>query len=264
MTYELQCETLCDHRVHRTNVSFPPFESYRILYIPEPISNDTDIRVWYNDIELKPNDPIFGWKIERDPNSAVEDMLRMIVFKRPIRDFFGVFEISYTVRSEKCRKCFGNLLVYDHALGSVGVGNAYTPLFNTFEMKLMQQITKILFTVAGSSPFEPWYGTSIPESMYQAIRDPAAIKRRLLTDVTLALDKIKNIHFHQSKIQYLHPREILEQVRNVDLKQDDTDPRVFYITVECTTLAGDNILIKRELLMGELFNNLPVRATGTN
>ncbi len=258
MTIEIQAEALCDHKVHREPFTMDWYNDrdYRTIRLTYPIANDA-VRMWCNDREIPRDDPDFGWTLVRDERSAEEDPAHKIILKRPIVMENAIFEVSYTVRSDLCRKCFGNLILYDHMFDRAG-----SIILCAFEQKLMQQIIKILFTQVGSNPFIGWYGTEIPEAVYKGIRDPSGLKRRMVTDVTLALDKLRNVHYHQAKVQYLQPREIIDKVRNVDVMQDANDPRVFYIVVECSTLAGDNLLIKREMFLGEIFNTLPVREAG--
>lgn len=258
MSFELQAETLCDHRVRREFTFMDRINdpSHRELRIFQPISNN-NVRLWYNGVEYAQDHEAFGWKIVVDERSASEFPKKKIVFNRAIRDANGFFEISYTTYSQLCRKCYGRDILYDHAFDSTG-----RLILVLFEQKLIQQVIKILMTKIGSNPFVTGYGTSIPDVIYTAIRDPEGLKSELVTEVSLAIEKQRNIHYYQNEVQYHSPREILDRLIDVQVARSNDDPRVYYIAVEVSTLAGDTTLIRRELFLGELFNSSPIRATG--
>lgn len=258
MTYELQGQALCDHRVHRefTFIDSRLDPDHRSLRLFQPISND-NVRLWYNGEEIPQNAPGFSWSLVLDEFSAKESPRKKIYFARPIRDIAGYFEVSYTVSPDLCRKCYGLGILYDHQFDKAG-----RLILLVFEQKLIQQVTKMLMTLLGSNPFVPGYGTSIPEIIYTAISDPGGLQQQLVTEVSLALEKQRNIHYYQTEVQYLDPREILDQLLNVDVLRSTTDPRVYYIQVQVSTLAGDVLSVERELFLGELFNNLPIREAG--
>lgn len=258
MTYEVQAQALCDHRVHRefTFIDGRLDPDHRSLRLFQPISNDS-VRLWYNGEEVSRNAPGFAWELVLDEFSPPESPRKKIYFSRPIRDIAGYFEVSYTVSPQFCRKCFGLGVMYDHQFDKAG-----KTVMVVFEQKLIQQVTKILMTLIGSNPFVPGYGTSIPEIIYTAISDPGGLQQQLVTEVSLALEKQRNIHYYQAEVQYLHPREILDQLIDVQVLRSTTDPRVYYIQVQVSSLAGDAVLVERELFLGELFNNLPIREAG--
>jgi hypothetical protein len=258
MTIDLQAEALCDHRVHRESyvIDFVVDPDFRVIRLQQPISSD-DVRVWFNDVEVFKDDEAFGWSLQKDELSAEEDPKKKIVFKRPIREFFGVFDVSYSTRIELCRKCFGLGLLYDHSLDSTGT-------FRTVEneQKLIQGMVKFLMTKLSSNPFFTWIGSSIPDVILQGIFNPDLLESQLLTDVSAALQRLKNIQFHQAKVQVLTLKELLDDIISVDVIQDTQDPRIFEITVSASTAAGNEVLIKRELVLGEKFSSLPTRQAG--
>ena len=258
MTYEVQAQALCDHRVHREFTYIDPLvdPDHRSLRIFQPISNE-NVRLWYNGKEYLSSDNAFGWSLVRDEFSSEESPKKKVLFKRAIKDANAVFELSYTVSSFLCRKCFGLGVLYDQAYNTQG-----RILIVNFEQKLMQQIIKILFTRINSNPFVPGYGTTIPDIIYSAIRDDVSLRRQLLTEVSLAISKHKNITNYQSEVQSLTAREIIDSLGTVDVSRSEQDPRVFYISIEVNTLAGDTLLVQRELFMGESFNNIPLREAG--
>lgn len=258
MTYDIQAQALCDHRVHRefTFIDSKLDPDHRSLRLQYPLANN-NVRLWYNGEEVFKNTEGFGWDLVQDEFSPPQDPRLKIYFKRPIRDAAGYFEISYTVPSRLCRKCFGLDILYDHQLDRSG-----RIVTVVFEQKLIQQVIKILMTKLGSNPFASAYGTNIPEIMYSAIRDPAGLVQQLNMEVSLAIEKQRNIHYYQAEVQHLTQREILDQLMNVEVLRSDNDPRVYLIQVEVSSLAGDTILIERELYLGKMLHNLPRREAG--
>ena len=260
MTYEVQMDALCDHKVHREPyyVDWMKDKDLKTLRIFQPLANRS-IRIWRNDKEIPATHTQYGWRIDPDEFSVEPNRLAKVSFKNPVTSYFDYFEISYSVKSEFCRKCYGIGILFDHAIGRDG---KMLKVYN--EDKLIQQITKWLITLRGSNPFFTFIGTNIPESIFQAIRNPGLFQQLTFAEVTRSLDKLKNIHFNQIRVQSMNLREILNTVNSVTVTGDPVDPRVFVIDVIATTSAGAAVQVTRELLVGEnsSFNSLPKRATG--
>lgn len=260
MTYEIQAETLCDHRVHREFAVMDWIEDldYRTLRIPQPISSD-NVRVWINEREILKTDSDNPWELVLDETSTPVDPLKKIVFKKPVYNYYSFFEISYTVRSHNCRKCFGLDVLYDHAYDKKG---RLITIQN--EQMLIQVIIKHLLTKVRSNPYYTWIGSSIPNILYRAIRDIRALQQQLLTDVTITLQKIKNTQNKQAEVQSLDLRQVLNNILDVQVTQPiATDPRYFVIAVEVDTGAGDTVLIERQLVLGEdKMLSAPLREAG--
>lgn len=260
MTYEMQMDAICDHRVHREAyyVDWQKDKDLKTIRIFQSLANQ-NVRLWRNDKEVLPNHPRYGWRIEPDEFSVYPNRKSKIVFNLAVGSYYDYFELSYTVGSEFCRKCYGFGMLFDHAVDRNG---KFLKIQN--EDKLIQQITKWLITLRGSNPFFKFIGTNLPESIFEAIRIPGLFQQLTYSEVTRSLEKLKNIHSKQVLVQQMTLREILATVNSVTIEGDPYDPRVYTISVVATTAAGDAVQVNRELLVGEnsSFNNLPRRATG--
>ena len=258
MTYEMQMWSICDHRVHREmyTMSWEGNSDFRTIRLIQPIS-DQEVRVWYIDKELLQTDVAFGWSLAYDEYSVPEDPKTKIVFNRPIKDINGIFEISYSVRQDLCRKCFGLGLLWDHSIDNLGRLRTIVR-----EEKLEQTILKYLLTIVNSNPFYPFIGTSIPNVIKQKITNAQALQEQVSLDIKLALNRLKNNQINQLDIQILQAEEILDRILLVDVIQDPVDNRIFYINILVSTLAGTEVPVERQLYLGDRFVSLPVRETG--
>lgn len=94
------------------------------------------------------------WSLINDPNTLSDRPTRFIVFDRAIDSASDFVEVSYTTVRQECRRCGGvgveNDWRYDRAGQIIRVRNADL---------LSQEVLKITYTVKGSNPFHPWYGT---------------------------------------------------------------------------------------------------------
>lgn len=258
MTVDARLRVACDHRVHRELVEFDWFEDtdFRTLRFIQPFANNA-VRIWFNGVEVLQNDPVYGWRLLKDEFSADADPKVKLVFNRPIHEHESLFEVSYTSPIRLCRKCLGLGVLYDHGYDKQG-----RIIEVVHEGKLLEHVTKMLLTEITSNPFFLWYGTNIPNQIYQAIRDPAYLEQQIQTEVSLALQKYKNIQFKQSRAQQLDLREILKDILSVVVQMDPDDPRIFYIYVSISTAAGDVIEVDEQLFASDQFASVPNREVG--
>ena len=258
MAKDARLRVACDHKVHRELVEFDWYEDkdFRTLRFIQPFAND-QVRIWFNGQEVLKDDPNYGWRLAKDERSVEDDPKLKVVFKRPIYELFALFEVSYTSPLRLCRKCLGLGILYD-----LGYDRQGRVIEVRNETKLLEHIIKLLLTEITTNPFFNWYGTSIPNQVYQAIRDPAYLEQQLQTEVSLALQKYKNVQFKQSRVQQLDLREILKDILAVVVQSDPDDPRIFYVTVTASTAAGNVITADEQLLAGDQFVSIPSREAG--
>lgn len=257
MTYDIQAEALCDHRVHREIylIDWTTDRDLRQIRLPYPMSN-RDVRIWINEWEVKANDPINGWSILPNEFSVAPERLQKIVFKRPFMDYFQYVEISYNTPIDFCRKCFGIGVLYDHYINSLGKIKTVDK-----EQKLIQQILKNILTVLGSNPFHPYIGTRIAQAIFKALRDPQAFEIQTLQEVENVFNKIKVDQSKLSLVQSVDLRELLADLRDLRV-EPSVDPREYELYITASTQAGNAIVVERELFAGDVFLSGPIREAG--
>lgn len=123
-----------------------------------------------------------GWSIVRDPTTLDDRPSRWIVFDQPLKGFADYVELNYVTVRQECRRCGGIGVENDWVYGRDG---------NTIEVRdealLLQEILKIMFTVQGSNPFNPWYGTGLTDSIGSKLL--GMVQNLIVTEVTTAFSR---------------------------------------------------------------------------
>lgn len=258
MTYDIQAEALCDHRVHREIylIDWATDRDLRQLRLPYPMSN-TNVRLWLNEYEIAADDPINGWSIVPNELSVAPEQLQKIVFKRPFRDYFQYIEVSYNTPIDFCRKCFGIGVLYDHYIDSLGDIKKVDK-----EQKLIQQILKNILTILGSNPFHPYIGTRLAQAIFKAIRDPNSFEVQTFQEVENVLSRLKADQNKVASVQSVDLRELLSDLRDLQVVPNPSDPREYEIYITASTQAGNAVVVERELFAGDVFLSGPIREAG--
>ena len=258
MSYDIQTEARCDHRVHREIYLLDPFtdRDLRQLRIPFPLSNPT-LRVWLNETEVLATDRRYGWSVQPNELSVPPYQLSKLVFRRPMESYSTYIEISYTSPPDFCRKCFGLGVLYDHYIDRKGLVKV-----SRYEQKLIQHIIKHIITKAGSNPFHTYLGTRISLNIYKALRDPSLFESQVLSDIEKLFSIYKINQYKQTSVQRVDLRELLADLTGLELIPNEDDPREYELVLTATTQAGAEIQVERELIAGDTFLSTPIREAG--
>lgn len=258
MSYDIQAEALCDHKVHREIylIDWTQDLDLRQIRLPYPMSN-RDVRIWVNEYEIKSDDPKMGWSIVPNELSVAPEQLQKIVFKKPFKDYFQYVEVSYTSPIDFCRKCYGLGVLYDHFITRTGDVKKVDK-----EQKLIQHLIKNIMTILGSNPFHPYIGTRIAQAIFKALRNPQAFETQTLLDIENVFSKYKLNQYKQAEVQSVDLRELLSDLRDLNIVPNNLDPREYELYITATTQAGNTILVERELFAGDLFLSGPIREAG--
>jgi phage baseplate assembly protein W len=187
-----------------------------------------------------------GWSIVRDPSTLDDRPTRLIVFDQPLKGFADYVELNYVTIREECRRC-----------GGVGVENdwVYGHHGNTIEVRdealLLQEILKIMFTVQGSNPFNPWYGTGLTDSIGSKLL--GMVQNLIVTEVTTAFSRWQSIKKQQEEAvgQFVSDREFPFQLLNVQVEQSTQDPTVIFLTSTIKSRSGSPVQIERGIRLPE-------------
>lgn len=175
-----------------------------------------------------------GWSLVRrqddeDPNA------RKLVFNEPLPVLDDIFEVSYYTRRQVCRRCMALGIENDLKHSQDG-----QPVLAENQTLLLQEVEKIIFTIRGSHPFHEWYGTSILDLIGNKIVGGGQIvEARLAAEISNAISRYRQIKEEQSRYQPVSDAEFLQQVTEINVEQDSSDPTIFYVSIGLRSRSGE-------------------------
>lgn len=187
------------------------------------------------------------WPIAASQAAEIE-WIKPIQFKGLVYNFEVEGDNSYIANGigvHNCRRCHG-VAVYDDIqfsrLGSVKL------IRN--ELKLLQDMEKIVITVITSNPFHIWYGTSLETLIGEADRTRVALVPLMQREVFNALSKLRELEFAQARYQLVTITETIDQVLGVNVIQQEVDPTHYEIVAFVTSLAGNTLEVNKQIRVG--------------
>jgi phage baseplate assembly protein W len=187
-----------------------------------------------------------GWEIIKDKNN-MDPHARVIRFHEPLRTDDDIFEVSYHTVRGVCRRCMGLGIENDFRHDRKG-----DPIFVENQRLLLQEVEKIVFTVKGSNLFHRWYGTSISELIgTKIVGGGQYVETQLVTEVSDALERYKQIKEQQSRYQPVSRKEMLQRIVSIEVKQDKYDATVFDVSIVLESQSGELEQITDTLLVGD-------------
>jgi len=183
-----------------------------------------------------------GWSAINDPNTLSDRPTRLLVFDEPLLGFNDFVEIDYTTVRQECRRCGG--LGVENDWRSDGEGKVVV-LQN--EDLLLQEVTKITYTVKGSNPFFPWYGTSIVESIGKKMAAGGVVQNLIVSDIYEAFRRWQSIKKDQEEKvgQEVSDEEFPFRLLSVNLTPSIDDPTVIFIDAVVQNRSINPIHISR-------------------
>lgn len=116
------------------------------------------------------------------------------------------------------------------------------------EVKLVQDILKVLFTATGDNAVHPWYGTPLLSRVVGAAWDDEILQSEISSAIQYGLNNIKTLQqLQQRDNQFLTPRELLASIADIQAKFDPVDKRKLAIKVD--VVARSNELISETFLI---------------
>ena len=108
--------------------------------------------------------------------------------------------------------------------------------------KLRQDIVKIILTELGDNKFHPQYGSNVGTVQVGTVQDEAFLKQDLISSAQDALKNLIALQRSQAKRQYLSPSEIIVDIKNIEIKRDTIDPRMYNIFISVLTQELDLVV----------------------
>lgn len=185
-----------------------------------------------------------GWSIVNDPNTLDDRPTRLVLFDEPMKGTDDYVELNYTTVRQECRRCGGlgveNDWAYDGHGKIVKVQDADL---------LVQEIVKITYTVQGSNPFQPWYGTNIVNSIGKKLSASGIVQNMIVQDIYGAFNRWQSVKKQQEEKagQFVSDEEYPFRLLSVNLQQSDQDPTVIFVNAFVQNRSSKPIQISRGL-----------------
>lgn len=185
-----------------------------------------------------------GWSIVSDPNTFAERPTRLVVFDEPLKGFQDFVELNYSTVRQECRRCGGLGIENDWRYD--GHGKVIKALN---ENLLLQEMLKAMYTVRGSNPFHPWYGTSIINSVGKKLTSSGILQNMIVSDIYEAFRRWQSIKKQQEEVvgQQVSDEEYPFRLQSVTLQQSDQDPTIIFVNATVQNRSNKPIQIERGL-----------------
>ena len=102
-------------------------------------------------------------------------------------------------------------------------------------LKLKQDIIKIILTDLGENKFHPNYGSQLGSFKVGFYADDRLMSMDIESSVKKALDNLISMQRSQARTQALSPAEIIVDVLNVSTSRDENDPRMYNVFISVLT-----------------------------
>ena len=192
-------------------------------------------RIWHGELVAP------GWTVVSNPLSLADRPNRWIVFDEPLNSFQDFVEISYSTVYQECRRCGGLGMENDWVYGKLG---------DVAEVRedalLLQEITKLIYTVKGSNIFNLWYGTGLLTLVGSKVSMMSLLQNMIVSDVTQAFTRWQSIKKQQEDIgQYVSDREYPFRLVSVNAYPSNQDPTVIYVDITVMNRSMEPIQLTR-------------------
>ncbi len=167
-----------------------------------------------------------AWSVVNDPNTLLDRPLKLIVFDQPLRTTANHVEIDYATVREECRRCggIGRESDWRYAQGKVVEARD--------EVLLIQEFSKALFTIKGSNPFAPWYGSDLERRIGGKQLSGGLVKNQITQDVHETWRSYQSIkRQYEQQGARLTDAEYPYQLNQVSVTDHPTDPTILYLHV---------------------------------
>ena len=192
-------------------------------------------RIWHGTLVAP------GWTIVSDPLSVASRPNRWVVFDEPLKSFQDYVEVSYSTVYQECRRCGGLGTENDWIYGKLGDVAEVRD-----ETLLLQEVTKLIYTVKGSNTFNLWYGTGLLTLVGSKVSMMSLLQNMIVSDVQQAFTRWQSIKKQQEAIgQYVSDREFPYRMLSVNAYPSTQDPTVIYVDITFANRSMEPIQLTR-------------------
>lgn len=192
--------------------------------------------------------PVPGWSLINDPNTLSDLPTRLVVFDEPLYGYRDFVELNYTTVRSECRRCGGLGIEHDWRIAQNG---------DTIEVRdealLIQEILKIFYTLQGSNPFHPWYGTGLLNTIAKKLTASGIIQNFIVGDIQEAFRRWQSIKQQQEEVvgQFVSDAEYPFRLNTVTLEPSDKDPTVIFVNAVIQSRSSRPIQLSRGVRVPE-------------
>ena len=185
-----------------------------------------------------------GWTVIADKNALARQPNRLIFFDLPLKSGTEFVEIDYTTTSQQCRRCGGTGVEYDWRISNNG-----DVITVQDEALLIQELQKDFFTMLGSNPFHPWYGTNLLDTIGSKLTTNGVVQNLIVSDIYTAFNRWQQIKQQQEQKvgQYVSDKEYPYRLLSVTLQQSQQDPTVIFVNITVQNRSTQPIQLSRGL-----------------
>jgi hypothetical protein len=185
-----------------------------------------------------------GWALVNKTGTLTDRPLRLIVFDEPLQADLNFLEVNYTTVREECRRCGGLGVENDWRYNVTGEVTQVRD-----EILLIQELQKIIYTIAGTNSFHSWYGTRIIDQIGEKLVVGGILQNRITSDIYTAFGRWQDVKKQQEELvgQAVSDEEFPFQLQGVKLEQSQDDPTVLFITVTVSNRSLKPIQLTRGL-----------------
>jgi hypothetical protein len=202
----------------------------RSIRVSKPLASAANLELYASDSLV----PKVNYSIIFDPTTLTINQPRMILFENKWKSVEDYFNITYVTLSGFCPKCVGLNMLDDISYDVRGQLST-----STNERLLIQNLEKFTVTELGSNPFHLFIGTGLINLLGQRISDFDFLSTKIVQEIQSTFAKLKEMQ--QKYVQTGRPMttgEQLDQVQDINITRDTTDPTIVRVAITVTALSG--------------------------
>jgi hypothetical protein len=230
MSFDLNLQTVCNHKIYKESVTLD--SDRQSLRLSKPLSSSI-VDVYASDNLIPKTD----YNIIFDPKIHGTNRTKMIFLKKKWRSVEDFFNISYITIKGYCPKCVGLDVIDDI---SYDIRGNFLTIRN--EPLLLQNLEKFTITELTSNPFQVFIGTNLVKLIGQRVSDPAFITSRVTQEINSTLQVFKSLQQqYKSTGRAVTDGELLSSVDSVKVNFDRNDPSILRADVTVRAVSGRTV-----------------------
>lgn len=197
-----------------------------------PINGQALVQIFIGGKLVSINDPIYGYQLIRDTSRIADPgvLFYKILFNQEVRLIIPLIEVSYTTLKPYCMKCNGIGKLNDFEPAS---GGSFVKLNGN--LKLAQKCLKFILT--SRCAFYPSFTCRIKDFIGMKY-GLTVTDSDIASEITNALNTVKQIQLAQRSVQALDLPEILLDIVSVTAVLDVNDPTLVNVSATVSSYAG--------------------------
>jgi hypothetical protein len=230
MSFDLNLQTVCNHRIDKELVTLDT--DRQSLRASRPIAAS-------NVVLFASGDAVSNslYSVIYDSQATLSNQSRKISLKKKWNSIEDFFELSYITISGFCPKCVGLNYIDDV---SYNIQGDFLTIVN--ELLLLQNLEKFTVTELQSNPFQLFIGTTLVKLLGQRVSDPSYLSSKVTQEINNTLSVFKQLQKqYQNTGRAVTQGELLDQVTNISVQFDTTDPSILRAEVTAQAISGKSV-----------------------